>query len=341
MDESRYGRRDQRGNWRPSEAITYPPVFVWPARPLAFLRWLPEYILPWNLLYALIAILFWAHLSPPLEAMARLDASVIAFILVRNAALVFLFFGAWHLRLYVRKAQGTAFKFNPKWPDRDNKIFLFGNQTVDNIIWTFVSAVPIWTAYEVLTLWAFGNGYIPYLSFNDHPYLFMAVMVAVVPFREVHFYVVHRLIHWPPLYRMIHKLHHNNTNPGPWSGLAMHPGEHLLYFSSVLIHWIVPSHPVHALFNLVHLALSPAPGHVGFDKVVVGDDRVMGTHSHAHYLHHKYFRCNYADGAIPLYKWFGSFHDGTDAAQEAMNARSRTQAAAKQARAAGRRRVQA
>jgi sterol desaturase/sphingolipid hydroxylase (fatty acid hydroxylase superfamily) len=121
----------------------------------------------------------------------------------------------------------------------------------------------------------------------------------------------------------------------------MHPGEHLLYFSSVLIHWIVPSHPVHALFNLVHLALSPAPGHVGFDKVVVGDDRVMGTHSHAHYLHHKYFRCNYADGAIPLDKWFGSFHDGTDAAQEAMNARSRTQAAAKQARAAGRRRVQA
>ena len=24
------------------------------------------------------------------------------------------------------------------------------------------------------------------------------------------------------------------------------------------------------------------------------------THSYAHYLHHKYFECNYADGAIPL-----------------------------------------
>ncbi len=42
MDDSQYGRRDGRDNWRPLRAVTYPPVFVWPARPLALLRWLPE-----------------------------------------------------------------------------------------------------------------------------------------------------------------------------------------------------------------------------------------------------------------------------------------------------------
>src|SRR5918911_943704 len=180
MDDSLYGRRDKRGNWRPAAAITYPPVFVWPARPLALLKWLPEYVLPWNLLYALIAVLLWAYLTPPLDAFARLDPGAIALVLAENAALILLFFGAWHLRLYVQKAQGTAFKYNARWPDRDNKIFLFGNQTVDNMIWTFASALPIWTAYEVLTLWAFGNGYIPYLSFGEHPYLFVALMVGVV-----------------------------------------------------------------------------------------------------------------------------------------------------------------
>jgi hypothetical protein len=40
-----------------------------------------------------------------------------------------------------------------------------------------------------------------------------------------------------------------NDNPGPWSGLAMHPIEHVIYFSVVLIHFIVPSHPLHFFFN--------------------------------------------------------------------------------------------
>ena len=45
----------------------------------------------------------------------------------------------------------------------------------------------------------------------------------------------------------------------------MHPIEHLLYFSVVLIHWVVPSHPLHFLFNAQHTALTPAPGHTGFE----------------------------------------------------------------------------
>ena len=41
----------------------------------------------------------------------------------------------------------------------------------------------------------------------------------------------------------------------------------------------------------------------------------------AHYLHHKYFEVNYSDGMVPLDRWFGSFHDGTPEASEAMKAR--------------------
>ncbi|MEK0082297.1 hypothetical protein [Benzoatithermus flavus] len=63
------------------------------------------------------------------------------------------------------------------------------------------------------------------------------------------------------------------------------------------------------------------PGHAGFDKLVLGDGRTVDVPCHAHYLHHKYFECNYADGAIPLDKWFGTFHDGSDAAHKAMRKR--------------------
>ncbi|MDE0782115.1 MAG: sterol desaturase family protein, partial [Planktomarina sp.] len=43
--------------------------------------------------------------------------------------------------------------------------------------------------------------------------------------------------------------------------------------------------------------------------------------SYAHYLHHKYFECNYADGILPLDKWFGTFHDGSEEAQERLRHR--------------------
>ena len=324
MDDAAYGTRDSRGFWRPSKLIEYPPVFVWPANPAGVVKWLfgyPGYLWPWNSFYAVLAVLVWLFATPSLEQMRSFSAGWILFIFARNFALLFLFFGAFHLRLYIRKAQGTRFKYNAKWLDTASPRFLFGNQTIDNMIWSLGSALPIWTAYEVLTLWLFANGYVPFVGIAQHPIYFVVLLLLIPLFRELHFYAVHRLIHWPPLYHAVHKLHHHNVNPGPWSGLAMHPVEHLLYFSGIILHWIVPSHPLHALYHILHAGLSPAPGHTGFDRVVVGDDACFDTDSDAHYLHHRYFECNYADGTVPLDKWFGTFHDGSDAAHRAMNQR--------------------
>jgi sterol desaturase/sphingolipid hydroxylase (fatty acid hydroxylase superfamily) len=334
IDDSSLGRRDKRGDWHPFEPASYPVVFVMPPQPLGILKWLfapGGYLLSWNLVYALVAAAVWYLCMPPLAKMATFSTGWIASILLTNAGLLVLMFGGMHLWLYIRKSQGTAYKFNGRWPAEGNDAFLFNRQTTDNLTWVFASALPIWTAYEVLTMWAFANGYIPYLDPAAHPIAFVAILLLVPMFRDIHFYCVHRLIHWPPLYRTVHKYHHANVNPAPWSGLAMHPVEHLLYFSSVLIHWIVPSHPFHALYNLIHLGLSPAPGHTGFDRVLIAPGRgastAIETHSYAHYLHHKYFECNYADGAIPLDRWFGSFHDGSEQSLVTMNARLAKRAA--------------
>ena len=143
-----------------------------------------------------------------------------------------------------------------------------------------------------------------------------------MPFiHEVGFYCAHRLLHWPPLYEVAHKLHHRNTNPGPWSGLSMHPIEHVIYFSTIALFFFIPSHPIHMINLASRLGLAPAQGHTGFDRVVVGEEASMDTSYFAHYLHHKYFEVNYSDGMVPLDRWFGSFHDGTPEANEAMKAR--------------------
>ena len=78
------------------------------------------------------------------------------------------------------------------------------------------------------------------------------------------------------------------------------------------------------MINLIsRLGIAPAEGHTGFDRLVTGEKTSVDASSYAHYLHHKYFEVNYADGMVPLDKWFGSFHDGTPEAHEKMKERRR------------------
>jgi sterol desaturase/sphingolipid hydroxylase (fatty acid hydroxylase superfamily) len=228
------------------------------------------------------------------------------------------------VRLYVLRTQGTDYKYSARWLATDNSSFLFRSQLLDNVFWTVVSAVPIWTAYEVITLWAQANGFIPVLRWQAHPLYSVMLMFFIIPlFHEVHFYAIHRLIHWLPLYRAVHSLHHKNVNPGPWSGLAMHPAEHLLYFSGVLLCWIIPSHPLHVLFYLQYVAFAPAPSHSGFDKLVLNDRVTLNLDYYDHYLHHKYFEVNYGGPLVPIDKWLGTWHDGSEEAQQVMMSRLR------------------
>lgn len=327
MDDLLYGTRDKRGDWKPKDALRPPPVFVWPPRPLGFLRWLPHYLLPWNALFLALACLMWFVLTPPLETLRTLALGWILYLLVRNSVLVLVIYGALELRLYVRRAQGTHFKYNAKWPgDNRSEVFWFRSQTIDNMIRTFAIGLPIWTAYEAFALWVFANGWARWVSFADHP-LWLAALAFMLPvIHEFHFYCIHRLIHWPPLYRAVHSVHHNSVNPSPWSSLSMHPVEHLLYFSGSLLHLVIPSHPLLALYHLQIAGTGAVVGHIGFDRIELGKDTAFDAHTYAHYLHHRFFEVNYADGLMPFDRLFGTWHDGTEAATERMNARLKARA---------------
>jgi ferredoxin-NADP reductase/sterol desaturase/sphingolipid hydroxylase (fatty acid hydroxylase superfamily) len=306
------GYRDKRGEWRPAKPISYAPVFVWPAQLKKFGSWLFDYLFKWNLFFFAITLVTWLYFQPDLETCRTFQPGWIAQMFIRNMILLWLIYGGWHLYLYTFKKRGHQGKYSPRWQSEGGGTFLFKNQVQDNIFWTCGSGCITWTAYEVVTMWMYANGHLPYLDPKESPVLFAAVLLAIPFWREFHFYWIHRLIHWKPLYDRIHYLHHYNINPGPWSGMAMHPVEHLLYFSVTLIHWIIPSHPIHFLFNAQHTALTPAAGHTGFEGKLTEQ---ISFGSHFHYLHHRYFDCNYGESSIPLDKWFGSFDNGawTDA----------------------------
>jgi len=320
MTDARHHTRDERGEWQP-RIVTPAPWVQWPLKPLAVLKWLfgnPGYLLPWIAVLMLFPLVTWFFLTPDLARMKTFEVEWIVAVFLRNIGILILVAGGFHLHFYIQKTQGTRYKYNSHWPG-EHRRFLFGHQTRDNVFWSIVSGCTIWTAYEVVTYWLFANGHIGFLNWADHPIYFVLLYLAVHPIREAHFYLTHRLLHWKPLYKSAHYLHHKNLNIGPWSGLSMHPIEHLIYFTGVILHWVLLSHPLHAIYHLQHTALTAPLGHNGFENLVTNGNReIKGCSDYFHYLHHRYFECNYGGTGVPLDKWFGTFHDGSAEAHEVM-----------------------
>jgi sterol desaturase/sphingolipid hydroxylase (fatty acid hydroxylase superfamily) len=324
MDDLLFGTRNKRGDWAPSEPAAVAPLFVRPVRPSAILRWLPHYFLPYNVIWMASAIAWWHWVLPEPEVMRTLALGWILRLFLINCLAVLAFFGVYELWLYTFRRQGSRFKYNGKWPSAQRSdAFMFKRQNLDNIIRTFGTGLPIWTAIEVGILWAFANGHVPWLTWAGSPVWLAAVWLLVPVIHETHFFLLHRAIHWGPLYRWVHSVHHNSVNPSPFSSLSMHPVEQLGYLGVALWHLVIPSNPILALYQLHQAGFGAIPGHIGFDRIELGKDRAVGTHAYIHYLHHRHFEVNYGDGLIPFDRWIGTFHDGSAAGEARMQERYR------------------
>ena len=218
--------------------------------------------------------------------------------------------------LAVIQDQGNERRYDSRPLVKSGRKFTFGSQVRDNMFWSCASGVTVWTAYEALMMWALANGYAPMLIVpSSLPWLILLILLLPA-WETFHFFMIHRLIHWPPLYKRIHALHHRNTNIGPWSGLSMHPIEHLIYLGTVLIHWVVPSARLLIIFHLQYFTLSAATTHTGYQGVMAGNRLVLPLGTFHHQMHHRYFECNYGGLEIPMDEWTGSFHDGTAQSHE-------------------------
>ena len=312
-------------NYRPPTPIQVSPFFCWPLKPGEMLKWLAErwFNIAENSILIIVAFLSWAFFQPSPERTVLIEPAWIAEIYVRNMLLMCIVAGGLHLYFHTYKAQGRKLRHDPRELEGKGKLYTFNHQLADNIFWTLASGVTFWTAYEVLLFWAMANGYAPVLKFSDHPVWFIALFALTPLWISFHFYWVHRLLHWRPLFKLAHRLHHRNNNVGPWSGLSMHPVEHALFFSSILIHFVIAAHPLHILFHMQHQALTAATSHTGFSGLWVKDKNRLALGTFHHQMHHRYHDCNYGNLEVPFDKWFGSFHNGTPQSHEILQQRRR------------------
>ena len=314
-DKAMPGISKRGWNHTPDQAIALTPLFDWPPPSKKIVQWVSGIWLAVSARSAILAvsIFTWFFLQPDFTRVATFQFDWIAEMYLRNLALMTIVAGGLHLWLYRYKKQGKDQQFDTRDLSRISGRFSFGKQVYDNMFWTLASGVTIWTSFEVVTLWGYANGYVPYLAFSDNPVWFVLLFLLQPLWGAFHFYWIHRALHWPPLYRLAHSLHHRNINIGPWSGMSMHPIEHVMYLSGGLIHWIIATHPVHFLFNMQVKALEAATSHAGHQQLVIGKGTKIDLGDFFHQLHHRYFECNYGTLEMPLDRWFGTFHNGSEA----------------------------
>jgi sterol desaturase/sphingolipid hydroxylase (fatty acid hydroxylase superfamily) len=259
-----------------------------------------------NFVWACIALLLynWAPYSLGSDSAAALAPLSVPFFTERFPLWLSVtagYTGAWHAALYLYN--GASRPFIPHRPYNLNKV-------LHNVFWT-TSGIAIWTAFENVVCYLWATNRLLYRPDADSfgtltgLFAFLVALGGVPLWRSVHFYFAHRFLHFDALYKQVHSLHHRNTDVEPFSGLCMHPVEHLYYFACVGPSLILYCSPFAFLWNGVHLLLSPAASHSGYEDHFQSDA--------FHYIHHRYFECNYAGtDANFLDVLFGTFKGSMD-----------------------------
>ncbi len=263
-----------------------------------------------RVLMLILAAAIWRWASPSLATASELHAGWIFTIWIRNLVLVSLVAGGLHLWLYRYRRQADELRYDAR-PLAKKRIFLFGDQVLDNMALTLGPAVLAWTAAEVLILHSYGRGWAPATSFSANPLWFVVLLVLIPWWSAFYFSIAHRLLHLGPAYRTVHSWHHKNVNVGPWSGLAMHPVEHVVLFADIFILFLIPSHPVHLLFMVLHHGVGAPLSHTGYDAVILPGQRHFRVGDFHHQLHHRFLECNYGGLDSPIDDLLDTFHDGT------------------------------
>ena len=296
----------------PPLPITTSPYFSFPINFGAHLKWLYKSWLPITerTIFLCLALISWFYFTPHLSKGQGFDIEWIGLVWIKNVILMSGLAGGLHLYLYRWKKQSDNLKFDKGMANRNGSRFTFNNQVYDNIFWSLVSGVSVWTSIECLLLWAHSNNIGYWIDFNDNIILFVALFFVIPIWNSFWFFCIHRALHWPFLYRFAHYLHHRNVSIGPWSGNAMHPFEHIIWMGGALIYIPLMCHPVHFLFSQQLSILGAVTSHSGYEGLVIGGKKGLRLGDFFHQLHHRFYECNYGNPEIGIDKMIDSFHDG-------------------------------
>ncbi|WP_020601424.1 sterol desaturase family protein [Spirosoma spitsbergense] len=199
--------------------------------------------------------------------------------------------GFWWLFNVSMKQQFThrAVQNRPRKPGQDWR----------EIGWSVITSL-IFTLMAVAVILAYNSGYgLIYTDFNAYPLVWYPFSILLVLFiHETYYYWLHRWMHRPGVYKLVHKTHHDSLTTSPWTAFSFHPTESTLQAIIIpLLTFVIPLHTSAIGIILVIMTISSAINHLNteiyphnFNTHWLGRWLIGATH---HSLHHTQFRFNY------------------------------------------------
>ncbi len=128
-------------------------------------------------------------------------------------------------------------------------------------------------------------------------YLPVSLIISML-IHETYYYWLHRWMHKPKVFKVLHKVHHDSTTTSAWTAFSFHPLEGLLQAIILPLTIIfLPMHLYVLIFQLTLMTFSSVINHLeietypaNFHKHIIGKWLIGATH---HSLHHKQFKYNF------------------------------------------------
>ncbi len=229
--------------------------------------------------------------------MPDLSAPVWIFLLIMSFFVVitgryFLIAGVFYLVFY--------FWFPEKWRQRKINVKVYSrHQLRTEIRWSILSSL-IFAVAGCATVIAWQKGYTRvYENVSDYGFVYLPVSLLILLFtHETYYYFIHRWMHRPAIFKLVHKVHHNSNITSPFTAFSFHPieaGLQAIFLPIMLM--ILPVHYYVIITQLTLMTISSVVNHLdielypkNFHRHFLGRWLIGASH---HSLHHKQFKYNY------------------------------------------------
>jgi sterol desaturase/sphingolipid hydroxylase (fatty acid hydroxylase superfamily) len=215
------------------------------------------------------------------------------------AGLAFLLFYVW------KRSAWSSNKIQPRFPGKN-----------DLRREVFYSSLTILIFAAVVTVVMFHPQVRAWTQLMDLPnqrgWLYYFLIFPVLLFlHDAYFYWAHRLMHLPWLYKRVHRVHHQSTNPSPWAAYSFHPWEALVEVGILPLFVMgLPLHKSHVVLFFLFMIVYNVYGHLGYELYPASFLKSkwgswVNTSRH-HNLHHARFQGNYGLYFLIWDRWMGT-----------------------------------
>ena len=188
-------------------------------------------------------------------------------------------------------AKTGRFKIQQKQASKKDFMREILHSIQSNLVFTIIAVAILFTPLRAYTQ------IYDHISDYSIGYFWLSVVFCLI-IHDTYFYWMHRLLHHKKLFKLTHVVHHQSTNPSPWTAYSFHLLEAVTEGAVLLVLvFVLPLHPLSVVLFTVSSFVINVYGHLGYEVAPKWFRRtwlfeVFNTSVH-HNLHHSKFKGNY------------------------------------------------